>query len=514
MKKVEKDAILRWRLTSKEIANATGLNGKTETHVEKVKRLKKVKKAYNAFVSYYFPHYYKAVCADFHIEAAEKILADKNIFAILEWAREHAKSVHADILIPLWLLIHGELEGMILIGKSEGDACKLLGDLQAELQYNQRFIADYGEQFSFGSWEEGDFTTQGGINFTALGRGQSPRGVRNAEKRPNYCVVDDIDDDEIVYNQSRVSKVVDWLLSAVYGALAIKGARFVMVGNRIHKQSILAHIVGDLNEGDPKRENIYHSKIYAIDPKTKQPSWWQNFTLEQLSLKFQRMGYRLSQREYFHNPISEGKVFKKDWIHYKPMRLTKGEYEHIIVYTDPSFKESKKSDFKATVVVGKKGKEFHIIRAFVRQCSVGEMVRWQYELYDWLEARFKGGTTYDFYMEANFIQDILLDDFKAEGELRNYQLPLIGDKRDKPNKAARIESASVFWERGEVFYNEDMKADRDMQTCIEQTLAFEPGSGVHDDAPDACEGAIWLLQRRARNSAFTRIIGKRVERGF
>ena len=38
------------------------------------------------------------------------------------------------------------------------------------------------------------------------------------------------------------------------------------------------------------------------------------------------------------------------------------------------------------------------------------------------------------YMEANFMQDTILDEFQREGELRGYQLPMIGDKRKKPDK--------------------------------------------------------------------------------
>ena len=49
---------------------------------------------------------------------------------------------------------------MVIVGKSEDNAKTLLGDIQAELQYNQRYIADFGEQYNAGSWEEGKFVTQ------------------------------------------------------------------------------------------------------------------------------------------------------------------------------------------------------------------------------------------------------------------------------------------------------------------------------------------------------------------
>ena len=48
-----------------------------------------------------------------------------------------------------------------------------------------------------------------------------------------------------------------------------------------------------------------------------------------------------------------------------------------------------------------------------------------------------------------------------------------------------------------------------MQVGIEQTLALERGSRVHDDAPDADEGAIWLLQRNSRQESAQPIIARR-----
>ena len=98
------------------------------------------------------------------------------------------------------------------------------------------------------------------------------------------------------------------------------------------------------------------------------------------------------------------------------------------------------------------------------------------------------------------MQDILLDDFTTEGNNRGYQLPITGDKRKKPDKFQRIEAVSPLWERGFVFYDIEQKDDTDMLAGIDQLLAFEKGMAGNDDAPDADEGAIWILQRAFRSS--------------
>ena len=107
------------------------------------------------------------------------------------------------------------------------------------------------------------------------------------------------------------------------------------------------------------------------------------------------------------------------------------------------------------------------------------------------------------------MQDTILDEFTAEGELRGYQLPIMGDYRKKPEKVQRIEAISPLWERGFVYYNEALKDSVDMQTGIDQTLALERGSKVHDDAPDADEGAIWKLQKHTRVQKYEPVVGLR-----
>ena len=216
------------------------------------------------------------------------------------------------------------------------------------------------------------------------------------------------------------------------------------------------------------------------------------------------MGYRAFEKEYMNNPITEGSIFRQDWIKWKKI-LPLDRYEKIVLYIDPSFKSSIQNDYKAAKVWGKAGKELHHLRAFVRQCSVSEMVRWCYDFHESLP----GGVICDYLIEANFLQDMLLDEFATEGVLRGYQLPIVGDKRKKPEKFARIEAISPLWERGFVYYNEDLKEDSDMKTGLEQTLSMEKGSRTHDDGPDDDEGAIYKLQEATRIQEFQPSSGRR-----
>ncbi|MGQ0737655.1 MAG: hypothetical protein ACT4OJ_01220 [Bacteroidota bacterium] len=506
------DAIKRWEDHCRHIQEMTVIKN-VESQNEISKRIARAKKDYQFFSEYYFPHYaYEKETgktiknADFHNEWAKAVLKDRNFFGVAEWPREHAKSVHCGIILPLWLKIHGEVDGMMVTSKSEDAAKRLLSDLQAELEFNQLFINDFGDQYNEGMWTEGSFVTKDNVMYLALGRGQSPRGVRYKGKRPNLGLSDDIDDDIIVNNQTRVMQVVDWLLGAFYGALDIRRSRFMMVGNRFHPKQILAHIVGDVDEGDPIRPGLYHSKIYATTDGTLtgKPTWWQKFTAEALHRRFNIIGSILALREYFHKYVLKGKRFKAEWIHWdKIMPLEM--YDAKIVYFDPSYKSTTSNDFKAIRFWGKIGIKKHLIKSFVRQTTITQAVKWMYDLYESLPDSQKAEV--EFWMEDVFLQDQFYADFDAEAELRGYYLPIRGDKRQKPDKFARIESMTPMYERGHVIWNEDHRKSPDAQTGLIQYMGFEKGSSINDDAPDADEGAWYRLDKKTFVQRFKPTIG-------
>jgi hypothetical protein len=501
------EALKRWQEHCRHVQEMTSKSN-SESHATIEKRKAKAKKDYNFFTSYYFPHY----CTDketgeiipngdFHLEWAKAVLKDKNFFGVAEWPREHAKSVHCCIIIPMWLKINGELDGLLVTSKSEDAAKRLLADIQAELEYNQRFINDWGEQYNEGNWEDGDFTTKDNTFFLALGRGQSPRGIRKGGKRPNCGVSDDIDDDEIVNNQHRVLKVVDWLLGAFYGALDIRQSRFMMVGNRFHPKQVLAHIVGDVEPEDPKREGLYHSKIYATTNGELEgdPTWWQKFKKEALHRRFKIVGSIMALREYFHKYVIKGKRFKAEWIHWDDI-LPLDKYDALVVYFDPSYKATTANDYKAIRFWGKIGIKKHLLSSFVRQTTITQAVKWMYDLYESLPDGQKANV--EFWMEDVFLQDQFFEDFELEAELRGYYLPIRGDKRDKPDKFARIEAMTPIYERGHAIWNIKEKKSPDAQNGLIQYMGFEKGSSIHDDAPDADEGAWYKLDKKTFTQKF------------
>ena len=202
----KKLAYERWKELCKRVQSITDTSVMAhETLAEQDRRKQRLLNNYAAFCEYYFPHYLTlrdkttgevirtVHNAPFHNAAAVKVRNTPDLKAVFQWPRGHAKSTHFDIFIPIWLMFQPKrlINFLVVVGKSEDSAVRLLGDIQAELEHNQRLIADFGKQRGSASWQEGEFKAANGVKFLACGRGQSPRGLRDRESRPDYIVIDD-----------------------------------------------------------------------------------------------------------------------------------------------------------------------------------------------------------------------------------------------------------------------------------------------------------------------------------
>ena len=472
--------------------NQVNLN---ETTLEKKKRIEKLKLDYAAFVKYYFPHYASCDCADFQIEAANQIRKNKFIIAVEEWARAHAKSTHFDIMIPFWLWLNNDLNVMLLVGKSEEDAKTLLSDLQAEFESNPQILADFGKQISIGDWQNGNFVTKNGVAFFSLGRGQSPRGVRYRQHRPDYIVGDDLDDDMLIKNPKRVKEAVNWILEALFNTMDVKGARFVLVNNRIGPNTILTNIA--------KRPGVKHRIVNALN-KQGLPTWFQKYSSAYFQQRRGQIGEYAFQKEFMNNPQIEGEIFKDEQIQFCPLPKI-DSFDCIVGHWDVAYAGTSTGDYNAITVWAIKGNEFYHIKAFVRQCKMYDAIKWMIE-YD---ATLPESVKIQWRFESQFWNDALKMTLEQVKKDLGKELNLIQCDRPVKNKFDRIVSLQPYFQNMRVYFNEKEKYNLDMQTGIGQLKAIEPGYKSHDDAPDAYEGAITYLSKFIQSNNPLPYLGQR-----
>ncbi len=483
-----------------------------ETFAQQTARKRKLEADYIRWFEYYFPNYAGSKCAWFHKKMADLIIKNKNLRLLAELYRSAGKSVHIDMGIPLFLyLAMHDIKFMLLIGETEPKAKKLLSGIQAQLCYNKRIINDYGEKFLQGDWAEGDFTTTDGVKFMALGFGQSPRGAREQANRPDYIVVDDADSKKHVNNDRLMREAIDFITEDVWGCFDSSDtatARFIYSNNNFHKNSITNRLKNYFLQAiaNSKDSNFKILTVCAVkDLETFEPEWKEKTSAEYWKKKYRETPHRSFMREYMHTHIADGTIFKNENILYTdPLPLSK--YDALVLYGDLSYKAA--GDYKAMLLVGKIGRQFHILYALVRRTSRPYCAEWLYNLYEDRKLE-KYGIKYK--IEGLFAMDDFVNDFDVEGDKRGYHIPVTADKKSKDNKYDRVEAMSAFFERHNIFFNAKEKNSPDFVIMIDQLLAFEKGSQANDDAPDALCDAIAELNKTTAIDKFPATTTSRME---
>ena len=214
-----------------------------ETAAAKKLRVQKLLDNWQEFAKYYFPNYCTSPFSKWQKRFAKKVIDNKRITITRKIHRDAAKSVFAGVIIPAYLMFKEGGLNMLLGSYNWDNAAELLLPLQIQLESNQRIINDFGIQKGVGSWTLGKFITTGSCCFRAVGLGQSPRGTRNEEVRPNYILCDDLDEDEMCRNPDRAEEAFKWTMGALFGCLSIEGGgRFIMVGNVISEHAVLLKV--------------------------------------------------------------------------------------------------------------------------------------------------------------------------------------------------------------------------------------------------------------------------------
>jgi phage terminase large subunit-like protein len=484
MKLQDKQALNDWDQFKKQVEKSTFIDT-SETLSEQKKRIAKLEANPEEWFKYYFPNFYKSKPAPFHIAATKRWLANNRWYEVRAWSRELAKSTRA-MMEDLFLMLTGKAKLKILVSYSEGNAIRLLKPYIINLESNQRIINDYGEQKKVGDWNESLIVTKTGFSIIALGAGQSPRGLRLEDVRPDIIDVDDVDTDEECRNAKIVKQKFEWFEQALIPTTSVSGNRRIRInGNVIAKYCVVTEAMKKAN----------HVDVINIRDKNGKSTWPAKNTEKDIDAILSIISYISAQKEYFNNPISEGTVFKK--MHYKHMPPL-SSYKFLVCYVDLSYKAGTKNDYKAATLVGKWKDEYHIIKAYVKQGTTSQLAEGMVEIEKFVD----GKVPVYWIAEENFLQDIILKELRQAFTQLGSNISIVGDNRKKPDKITRIEATLEPLNRNEkLFLNEAERSNSSMQTLEEQFLALEPGSRTHDDAPDAVEGAKHIIDKKHMQSA-------------
>ncbi|MGO9622356.1 MAG: phage terminase large subunit [Desulfobaccales bacterium] len=404
--------------------------------------------------------------------------------------REFAKTTITSFGYVLHQICHGLRHFIIIASDTEDLASDLTGYLYLELLHNERLKCDFG-QLVRDHWAVDDFVTLTDVRLKARGRGQRLRGLKHKQHRPDLIILDDLENDQQAKSPDLVKKLLSWITGAVYPAIEASGSLF-WIGTILARKSALHTAIHSEEEpwkhwtrriyralaeentenGKPKTENGFLSLWPARHPVPK--------LLEQKRL----MGSLAFNREKQNNPVDEEGVFQEAWFRFYHAADLTGKDLMVAGFFDPSIGIGETADYKAIITVGLERREmtFYVLDAYIRRGTLDEALRAAF-------IRHEQWTYWLFGVEDNLFQRLLLREFDRLGRERGVVLPVRGVTA-RTAKETRISRLSVLVERGHIRF----RPGQGNQALLLEQLLYFPAKTVHDDGPDALEGAVRLLE--------------------
>lgn len=497
----DKRSLEEWRKKVKLLREQTHINPH-ETKQDQEARVERAKKDYEYFVSFYLPTFATTKTPDFHISTARRIKRNHKHYEWLKWGRGLAKSVLADVTVPLWLWINNEISFMLLIGQEKDKAAVLLDDLRLQFEANQRLIHDFGVQKNLGYWETGFFITKSGFIAKSIGMGQEPRGLRVGGTRPDYIVCDDWETKDTLKNHKRQDEFADWLLKGIIPTMDGDRERVLLAQNHFAPRMIFSKIVEE-NKGWRINQQG------AFDPVTLLPVWKEKYPENYYRDRIGVMGSIEANAEYNNDPHIEGKIFTDDMIQWANLpRLN--SFEAIIGTWDVAFAGSSTSDYNAVRVWGLHEGKKYLIDCFVRRSKIKAPLEWIAEF----QKNLPKTVSVPFQFEAQFWNDEI---YRTIGEVeKEYGFMLVLSKSERPRmkKYDRILEMHPQYQNGRIYYNAKLKDHNDTKQGLIQLKGIEPGYKGHDDAPDADKEAFDYLDNFDSHTNHRYVISKRESRHY
>lgn len=428
--------------------------------------------------------------ADFHKEIFE-ILEDESIkFAVLCAFRGSAKSTIITTAYVLWSILGVQQRKFVILeGQTEQKARVYLTQIKNELLKNDLLKKDLGpfteERDSIGN-ATAIIIKKLNVKIMIGSVGQSIRGMRHNEHRPDLIIADDVEDTDSVRTKEGRDKTFNWLTSEVIPAGSSR-TRYIIIGNLLHEDSVLKRLQKKINGGKMQSLNAVYRE-YPITDERGNALWPGKYpTQESLKAEREKAIDDVSwYREYELKIISTAEqVVHPEWIQFYS-DLPKNNLRLISIGIDLAVSEKESADYTA-MVVGYAYGHGKNMKIYIQPHPINEKITFpvQAERIKSLVAIHKQ----NHYRVKLFIEDVgyqraLVQVFESS----KYNVEGVPTGRN--DKFTRLRLTTSFIKDGHVLFPETGSEE-----LIEQLIGF--GKETHDDLADAF--AILVLKMAENN---------------
>ena len=223
---------------------------------------------YKHWLKTFAPHAISSELGEHHIRAwewAEGIKAGDPPPALIEcWFRGGGKSTTMEH-IAARIAVKGSRRFLLYVCSTQEAADRHVSDIAHTMERCgiERALNRYG--FSKG-WNASKLRTANGFNVLAFGLDTGARGVKLDHLRPDFIILDDIDelDDSVNRVEKKIATITQTILPAKSTDCAI-----VFVQNKIHANSVMAQVLS--GELDMLQNRIQSPIVPAVEGLTYEP---------------------------------------------------------------------------------------------------------------------------------------------------------------------------------------------------------------------------------------------------
>jgi hypothetical protein len=385
-----------------------------------------------------FAHRHMNETPEFHNDILD-LFYSQSQFILVKAFRGGAKSTLAEEKLIIDALFERRQYSLI-VGNSYERAAQRLMAVKWELENNEIIIELFGEQKG-STWNEDEIVLANGRKIQAFGARQSLRGAKHREWRPDQCLVDDLEDEEMVATEEARNKLKRWYTGALQPALTPTG-NIIFVATPLHPQSLVEVLAA---------QSKYITRTFPItyiDNETgeEHATWPDRFPMKWVNDKrdeYIRDGNQIEwEQEYMCRAENVAlKPFQASMIR---IDATAPVWTPKFIMVDPARTVKEKSARTGYAVwswIGSKLKVWEAYGGFYRPDEI-------------INDIFKLDTEHSpvlIGVEADGLEEWLMQPLRAEMVKRGHSLPLLAVRAPK-NKLAFITSLQPFFLAGEVSF--------------------------------------------------------------
>ena len=411
-------------------------------------------------------------------------------FSNTEAPRNHAKTAIQCFLIPLFQALEEpeKYQHYLNVQETSTKAASINLSIRSEIETNEVLREIYGDLVNPVKWTERQFVIKikrpektYDIAFTAIGEGESMRGINYRNMRPDYINIDDLYSDDDIFNAESTKKKNNWFWQSLYLARSKSKKNSIhFQGTAINKYDLL-----NVNKDKPGIKSKTFRAI--IDFDLKLVLWPELNSFDELIQDKERMiedGQSSSvifAREMQNERLDEAsKIIKGSWFQeYKELP----ELEYRFIVADTAQKIEEKNDFSVFACFGVAKGRLYLIDLIRGKWEAPELKKTA--LMFWVKHNFHAaqtGVLRKFYVEDKSSGTGLIQEIRTEGSI-----PIEAIQRNT-DKYSRCLDVQGKLEAGYVYLPKHLPfTSKFVQECEEFSAMNKTG---HDDQVDVLMDAI------------------------